>query len=465
VSEPKSYPYKKASNVKFPLLTIAAMQFQARAYPALVKAPDLVKFRKQSNDPDGLKAARADRVSTHMSYQLLEEDEAWEEDEDKSLLVVPILGCAFKKSYYDKAKGHNCSALVLPKNLVVHYYAKSIEDCARKTEVFELYPNQIKERQLRGVFSDFDLPNESIGEPKDTDKRQGIQAPTEDKDSPRTLLEQHCYLDLDGDGYKEPYVVTVHKDTAKVYRIVSRFGKITTKQSEEIEETQKRIKSLAEGVQPPENPTAEDLASIQRAESTILDMQIKVEFLAQQKPKVLKIDATEYYTKIPFIPSPDGGFYDIGFGQLLGDMGNAVNTLINQLIDAGTWANSNTGFLGRGARIKGGQLRFQPNELKQVDVAGGTLRDNIVMMDFKEPSAVLFQLLGLLITYSERIGSVTDAMVGENPGQNTPAYNMQAMLEQGLQVFNGIFKRIYRSKRSEFRKLYKLNAIYLDKET
>ncbi|KKL24222.1 hypothetical protein LCGC14_2417470, partial [marine sediment metagenome] len=194
-------------------------------------------------------------------------------------------------------------------------------------------------------------------------------------------------------------------------------------------------------------------------------MQAEVKFLSQQKPKVLKIDPVEYYTKIPFIPAPDGGFYDLGLGQLMGDMGGSVNTLINQLIDAGTWANSNTGFIGRGARIKGGKLRFEPNELKQVDVAGGTLRDSIVMMDFKEPSAVLFQLLGLLITYSERIGSVTDAMVGENPGQNTPAYNMQAMLEQGLQVFNGIFKRIYRSKRSEFRKLYKLNAIYLDKET
>ena len=464
VTELKTYPFKKASNVKFPLLTIAAMQFWARAYASLVKAPDLVKYRVQGEDEDGKKAARADRISAHMSYQLLEEDETWEEDESKALLAVPILGCVFKKSYYDKTKGHNCSTLVLPKNLVVHYYAKSIEDTERKTEIIQLSPRAIKERQLRGIFSDFDLPNESIGEPQDTDKRQGITAPAEDLDSPRTLLEQHCYLDLDGDGHKEPYVVTVHKDTAKVYRIVSRFEKITTEQSVEIEEIQKRIKALAEGLQP-EGDGPDALAKIQRAESTILDMKIKVEFLAQQKPKVLKIDPVEYYTKIPFIPSPDGGFYDLGFGTLLGPLNDSTNTLINQLIDAGSWNNSNTGFIGRGARIPGGKLRFEPNELKRVNVAGSTLRDSIVMMDFNPPSLVLFQLLGLLISYSERIGSVTDTNMGENPGQNTPAYNMSAMLEQGQKVYGGIFKGIYWAMRSEFRKLYKLNALYLDQES
>ena len=386
-------------------------------------------------------------------------------------MALPILGCVFKKSYYDKTKGHNCSSLVLPKNLVVHYYAKSIEDCERKTEIFQLSPRAIKERQLRKIFSDIELPNESSYEPPSTDKRQGLTAPADDKDKSRTLLEQHCYLDLDGDRYKEPYVVTVHKDTGKVYRIVARFEKITSEQSVKIEELNKRITALAEGVQPTlneeatEEEQAKELANIQKAESTILDMQIEIEFLAQQKPKVLKIDPTEHYTKIPFIPSPDGGFYDLGFGKLLGPLNDSVNTLINQLIDAGSWNNSNTGFIGRGARIPGGKLRFEPNELKRVNVAGSTLRDSIVMMDFNAPSPVLFQLLGLLITYSERIGSVTDANMGENPGQNTPAYNMSAMLEQGQQVYSGVFKRVYRSMRSEFRKLFKLNAIYLDKET
>jgi chaperonin GroES len=149
---------------------------------------------------------------------------------------------------------------------------------------------------------------------------------------------------------------------------------------------------------------------------------------------------------------------------LLSPINDSVNTILNQLIDAGSLQNSNSGFIGRGARIKGGKVRFRPNEWQRVNVAGGALRDSIVPLPVNAPSQVLFELLSLLISYAERVGSVTDAMMGDNPGQNTPAYNMSAMLEQGLQVFNGIFKRVYRAQRSEFRKLYNLNAIYLDQE-
>jgi chaperonin GroES len=347
---------------------------------------------------------------------------------------------------------------------VVHYYARSIEECERKTEVFQLSPREIKERQLRGIFRDIELPNAPLPEDDDADERQGLKAPFDNRDRPRTLLEQHCFLDLDGDGYKEPYVVTISKDTGDVYRIVSRFDKITTEQSVKIEELQKRIRALAEGLNP-EGATPEDLAQLQRAEQTINEMQTQIEFLAQQKPKVLKIDPVEYYTKYSFIPAPDGGFYDLGFGALLGPLNDSVNTLINQLIDSGSLQNGSVGFIGKGARIKGGKVRFSPNEWKRVNVAGATLRDSLVPLPVNQPSPVLFNLLSLLITYSERVGSVTDAMTGENPGQNTPAYNMSQMLEQGLQVFNGVFKRVYRSMRSEFRKLYKLNAIYLDQES
>ena len=464
VTEVKSYPWPDASNVKFPLITIASMQFAARAYPALIKAPDLVKFRVQGKD-DGQKAARAERVSSHMSYQLLEEDEPWEEHQDMALLALPILGCVFKKSYYDKTKGHNCSNTVLPKNLAVHYYAKSIEDCERKTEIFQLYPRQIRERELRGLYTEHEYANVSQPEPDEAAKREGLSPPPADKDAPRTLLEQHCYLDLDGDGYKEPYVVTIDKDTGKVCRIVNRFGKVTTEQSVKIKELQKRIKALAEGIQQPEQPTQQDVEMARQAEETLNKMQQEIEMLASQKPKVLKIDAVEYYTKYEFIPSPDGGFYGLGFGALLSPLNDSVNTLINQLIDSGSMNNSNSGFIGRGARIKGGKVRFAPNEWKRVNVTGGALRDSIVPLPVNPPSPVLFQLLSLLISYAERVGSVTDAMVGENPGQNTPAYNMSAMLEQGLQVFNGIFKRVYRSMRGEFRKLYRLNSIYLDDES
>jgi chaperonin GroES len=468
--QPKTYPWPKSSNVKFPLLTIASLQFAARAYPALVKAPDLVKYRVQGEDPNGEKSSRASRIQSHLSYQLLEEDEQWEEDQDKAFLALPILGCVFKKSYYDPVEEINCSRLVLPKDLVVHYYARTIEKCERKTEVFELYPREIKERQLRGVYTEVDdLPAPSAPEPEDADKRQGTTPPygDTDEDRPRTLLESHCYLDLDGDGYKEPYVVTVDKDTEKVFRIVARFKEVVTEQAVKIDTIQKKIRALAEGLQGAANKpnhTSDDVIQARRVESTINLLQAEIESVAKETPKVLSIKPIEYYTKYSFIPSPDGGFYDLGFGALLGPLNDSVNTIINQLIDAGTLQNSNSGFLGKGARIKGGRVRFMPNEWKRVDVAGGTLKDAIVPLPVNEPSATLFNLLSLLISYSERVGSVTDTMVGENPGQNTPAYNYQSMLEQGLQIFNGIFKRVYRSFRSEVRKVYELNSLYLDQE-
>jgi len=465
VKKSKSFPWKDASNVKFPLLTIASLQFASRAYPALVKAPDLVKFRVQGSDPQGAKAARSSRVSAHMSYQLLDQDEGWEEDQDKAFLALPILGCIFKKSYYDPVREYNRSTLVLPKNLVVHYYAKSIEDAERKTEVFELHNRAIKERELRGVFKENEYGSPQLTADREEDERQGLSAPLGDKDAPRTFLEQHCYLDLDGDGYKEPYVVTVDFHTKKVARIVARIDSVITEQSVKIEEIQKRMTALAEGIQQPQGePSQQELMQLQQVEAALMAMQEEVKKLTEQKPKVLRIVPVEHYTKYSFIPSPDGGFYDLGFGALLGPLNDSVNTLINQLIDSGSLNNSNSGFIGSGARMKGGKLRFALNEWKRVNVAGGTLRDSIVPMPKTPPSPVLFELLGLLIQYSERVGSVTDSMMGENPGQNTPAYNMSAMLEQGLQVFNGIFKRVYRSFRSETRKLYKLNSIYLDQE-
>lgn len=457
---PKTYPWPKAANVKFPLLTIASMQFAARAYPALVKAPDLVKFRVQGKDEGGVKAARAGRISRHMSYQLLEQDEGWEEDQDKAFLALPILGCVFKKSYYDPTKEHNCSKLVLPKNLVVHYYARSIEEAERKTELFELHQREIKERELRGIFREIEYGPPPAPREREEDSRQGLSAPPMDEDTPRVFLEQHGYLDLDGDGYKEPYVITVEKESQKVARIVARFDSIVTEQSVKIEELTKRIRALAEGL-PAEGG---DLNQIRAAEQTIMGWQEEIQRLAEEKPKVLRIKPVEYYTKYSFIPSPDGGFYDLGFGALLSPINDSVNTILNQLIDAGTLQNGSMGFLGKNARVKGGQVRFKPFEWKRVDVAGSSLRDALVPLPVNQPSDVLFNLLGLLINYAERVGSVTDAMMGENPGQNTPAYNMSAMLEQGLQVFNGIFKRVYRSFRAELRRLYRLNSIYLDQE-
>ena len=452
IVERKTTPWENASNVKFPLLTVATLQFSARAYGAMIKGPEIVKCKVVGADPMGQKRARATRVAQHMSYQMLEECENWEEEHDRLLMTVPIIGCSFSKTYYDPSTKKNYGQHVLAWDLVVSYSARSLEACERKTHVFYLYEREIRERQLAGRFSVVDIAGGDDTTPQLPDKRQGTTPAYSDPKKPRQLLEQHCYFDFDGDGYPEPYVVTIEKESRKVLRIVNRFKQVVSEQSVQAEDI---MRSALQMKQQDQGHTVDQmLEEEQRRAMALMD----------EPPNILRIDAIESFTKFPFIPAPDGGFYDLGFGALLGPINESVNTLINQLIDAGTLSNMQAGFLGKGARIKGGAVRFKPGEWKRVEVAGATLKESIVPLPTAQPSAVLFSLLGMLVNYGEKIASVTEAMTGENVGQNTPAYNMQSMLTQGMAVFSGIFKRLYRAFRDEYRKWYELNRLYLPPE-
>lgn len=420
VTREKTFPWAGASNIAFPLVTIAAMQFHARAYPAILQGNDAVKYRVIGPDPEGKEAARAQRIGTHMSYQVLEEDQPWEEQLDRALLIVPIVGCAFKKSYYSASLGHNASELVHPSDLVIDYYAKSVESCGRKTQRISLFRNEIYERCARGAFCDIREEPWYLSRPGQTattadaaeDVRAGRAPSVPDDQTPFLFLEQHTVLDLDGDGYYEPYIVTFEAQSGTVVRIVARVHNNTL---------------------------------VDRADDG----------------SIISIRAAEYFTKIPFIPSPDGSIYDIGFGVLLGPLNESVNSLINQLVDAGTMSTSAGGFLGRGAKIRGGVYTFSPLEWKRVDSTGEDLAKSIYPLPVREPSAVLFNLLSLVINFTQRVSGSVDAMVGENPGQNTPASTQQSMVEQGSKIYSAIFKRVWRSLREEFSKLFILNAIFL----
>jgi hypothetical protein len=175
---------------------------------------------------------------------------------------------------------------------------------------------------------------------------------------------------------------------------------------------------------------------------------------------IIRIMPESYYTKYSFVPSPDGGFYDFGLGALLGPNNEAVNSVLNQLLDAGTMGNLGGGFLGRGVKMKGGTMSFAPGEWKVVDSTGNDLKNNIVPLMTQQPSNVLFQLLGLLIGYAEKISGATDIMTGTSPGQNTPAETSRNTIEQGMMLFSGIYTRMYRGLKEEIRKMYELNRLY-----
>jgi len=166
------------------------------------------------------------------------------------------------------------------------------------------------------------------------------------------------------------------------------------------------------------------------------------------------------------MPSIDGGFYGMGFGSLLMSTNTAINTLINQLIDAGTLSNRQSGFLGRGLKLgRGKSIQLKSGEWKHVEVTGDDLKKNVFSMPVREPSTVLFQLLGLLIDCGKELASMTEILAGNSPGANVPAESVLALIEQGLQVYSAIHKRIYRAQYKEFSKLRRLNALYLDQMT
>lgn len=409
IQEEKTFPWAGAANVKYPLLSTAAMQFAARSYPSLVPANgQVVKSVVIGKDPTGEKLAKADRVSTYMSYQVMKELGYWEEEMDKMLIMLPVVGCMFKKTYFCKEEDRVESKLIMPLNMVVNYWTKRIDESERVSEIILLSQRALKEKQLQGLYLDVDL-----GQPANPDRYDNDHSiPTDMVTTPYEIIEQHTYYDLDDDGYEEPLIITFDRNTGKILRVAIRYY----------------------------------LEDVSR----------------NAKDEIIKIKPICMYTKFGFIPSPDGSFYDIGFGTLLAPLNESVNTVINQLLDAGTLNNLNGGFIGKSLRIRAGDTSFRPGEWKPVNATGDDLKKQIVQLPSNEPSAVLMKLLEFLVTAGKELASVAEIFTGKMPGQNTPATTTMATVEQGMKVFTAVYKRIFRSLGEEFYKIFDLDGRYLD---
>jgi chaperonin GroES len=413
VMEEKNYPWPKAASVKFPLLTTAALQFHARAHQELLKDERVVLAKVIGRDDGGKKAARARRVEDAMSIQFLQQMGDWQDDMDRLLYVLPLIGTAFKKVYWDGASDRPSSELVLPSDMIVGYYAADWRR-ARKTHRIWQGHNEVVEQQRVGNYLDVDLtptPQEPE-EPEEGMAEDGFNRIALPGDTPHEVLECHCWYDMDDDGYEEPYIVTVDRESRQVLRIVPRYRLSD-------------VRARLDGV-------------------------------------ILAIEPLEYIVPYKFFPAVDSNVYGTGFGHLLGPLNRAVHSLINQLIDAGTLANQQSGFLGRGVRIsKGGAMRFRPGEWKELSATGDDLRKGIFPMPVKEPNQVLFSLLSYLVEAGKEVSSVAEVMSGQNPGQNQPYSTTATVLEQGMQVFLGIYKRVYRSLAREYTMVYNLNYMFL----
>lgn len=422
VRQPKNSPWPGASNVKYPVLTTASIRFQAEAYPVIVDGSNLVKGRVLGPDPDGEKRARADRIAQHMTWQLLYRMPGWEEDTDKLLLMLPITGIVIRKTYYDSIENANRSEMIPAKDFIINYEAKSLDTAPRYTHVIRYYPYEVTEKIAAGLWREITVETDEEGD-------------GEDDDALVDFYEQHRAIDLDGDGYPEHYVVTTNKE-GEVARIVPCFGaEDVLVNAPGLPKPMKLVEIMEAGIDPGEIPEL----------------------------VIVRIARRQYFTKYGFIPSPDGSFYDLGFGALLDDITQTIDTSLNQLIDAGALQNAQGGFLGDGVQIRSGDKPFRIGEWKRVNVTGGTLRENIVPLALPGPSAVLFSLLEFLMQGAKDITSVNDVMTGQGTA-NQPATTTLALIEQGQKILRGIFKRIHRAFGCELRILRRLNRDYLDEE-
>ncbi|MGE5566170.1 MAG: hypothetical protein ACM3YN_08450 [Parcubacteria group bacterium] len=428
--EVKSYPWDSASNVKHPILTVASQQFAARAYPAIVKGDEAVKIKVLGDapppaPPDAMQAAqagdpqagqmvqmlmaahqryaakhqRAGRVETYLNWRLFYGMDDWESDTDAMLHNLPITGMAFRKVYYDRQSGGTKSEFVNALRLTVPMESQSLKRCPRITQDLDLYPYEIAQKQRAGTYREITLHGDG-----------------EDEQAPRLILEQHRLHDLAGVGFEQPYIVTVDEQTTEVLRIDAAFSQ------DDVE-------------------------------------------MDPNTGEILNIRRWVPFVKYPFLPDPKGRAYAIGFGHLLAPLSEVINTAINQLIDAGHAQVAGGGFVAAGLRLQGaGQtavLRFKPGEYKTVNASGQDIRNAIVDRTVPNPSPVLFQLLDLVLGAAREIASVKDVLTGDTPS-TAPVGTTLALIEQGLQVFTSIYKRIYRSLREEFQLMYECERRYGD---
>ena len=305
IKQKKTFPWNNAANVKYPLLTIASLQFHARAYPALVNNKSIVKGKVIGYDPLGKKAERAERVGKHMTYQLMEQIENWDEDMDKLCFILPIAGCVFKDIGWDTIDDKLQDELVLPTDMIINYWARSMEDARRITRRLYFYENTIKEFQAEGQFLDVELtPPTTRSKSKEEDENQSRSPQGNDEnDTPYEIWKCRTILDLDDDGYKEPYIVWLSPIDQKILRIAPNYS----------------------------------LSDIKK----------------NAKEQIVRIKAKRNFIKFDFVPAPDGGLLGVGFGLFLGSLNEVVNTSVNQLLDAGTMLTTGGGFIAKGVRLKG----------------------------------------------------------------------------------------------------------------
>ena len=399
----RTQPFQGASGVTHPLIAESVTQFQAQAYKELLPAGGPVKTQVLGLQ-DVAREEQASRVKDFMNYQIMEVMEEFDPDMDQLLFYLPLSGSTFKKVYYDEAKQRAVSKFVPAQDLVVPYAASDLATASRVTHVLRMDGNDIRKMQLAGFYRDVELSKYNQ-EDEVRDKIDDIQGTSRTySDEVYTILEMHVDLDIevfedmapDGEptGIAIPYIVTLDEGSGNILSIRRNFE-----------------------------------------EGTGISKKM------------------QYFVHYKFMPGL--GFYGFGLIHMIGGLGRAATSILRQLIDAGTLANLPAGFKARGVRVRNDDEPLQPGEWRDIDAPGGNIRDAIIPLPYKEPSATLAQLLGALIEGGRRFVSLADQQTGDG-NTAAPVGTTVAMLERGMKVMSAIHKRLHYAQRQEFRVLARI---------
>ena len=401
--EDRSEPFLGASGVTHPLLSEAVTQFQAQAYKEMLPSGGPVKTQILGS-PTKETESQAQRVEDFMNYQITEVMEEYDPDTDQMLFYLPLTGSTFKKVYFDETKQRAISKFVPAEDLVVPYSASDLRTAERVTHVVTMSYNDIRKLQVAGVYRDVEISETNDGEDEGAiqeraDELLGLR-PNYSDDS-YTLLE--CHIDLDLEGFEDtdmagntsgvmlPYIVTIDQNSGKVLSVVRNFRE---------EDPLKRKR--------------------------------------------------QYFVHFKFLPG--FGFYGFGLLHTIGGLSRAATSILRQLIDAGTLSNLPAGFKSRGVRIRNDDEPLNPGEFRDIDVPGGDLKNSIIPLPYKEPSATLANLLGVVVDSGKRFAQVADAKIADVNSQ-APVGTTVALIEQGSKIISSIHKRLHYGQKQEFRML------------
>jgi len=403
--EDRTQPFEGSSGVVHPLLAESVTQFQAQAYKELLPPSGPVRTQVIGLSTPEVQD-QAKRVQQFMNYQITDVMREYDPDMDQLLFYLPLSGSAFKKVYYDGLLKRATAKFITSEDLVINYMATDLESADRITHVIKTNGNDVRKQQLGGFYRDVELPTgqtESSDTADKIDELQGVEKNYSSDDDEHVVLEMHVNADVPGfedtSGVKLPYIISIDQFSRTVLSIRRNW-----------------------------------------------------------KDKDPNFAKNHYFVHYKFLPGL--GFYGFGLIHMLGGLSRTATSVLRQLIDAGTLANLPAGFKARGMRIRDHDEPLQPGEFRDVDVTGVSIKESLLPLPYKEPSQVLFALLGFAVDAGKSFAAIADMKMGEGNEQN-PVGTTLALLERGTKVMSAIHKRLHYAQKIEFKLLAKIFQIYL----